>query len=276
MPDLKLTGIYRLTSIGRPVDPGHPWNRALLIALPLLALTSAVIALLKDGSPFAAAFAALLSGFAAWALTRELAPDDDAAAFVALALAFVGHVAFSADAVLLVFVALFLVRIVNRSTGLAARPFDTVTVLGLVLWVGLAGDAPLILIIGACAFLLDASLVDPLRRHYAAAAICIAAYVWQLIAGELRLSGPGDSGWWVLGTFLLATLAAAWFRPPPASPCDVSAEPLDRLRVDAGLLLGYLLAAQGVLQDGSEAWFATPIWACIAAVPLTLLFRRAV
>ena len=85
-------GIYRLTSIGRPVDPRYPSNRALLIVLPLLAVASVGLRGVLDleRSALTVTLQSLLVGFAAWALTRELAPDDDAAAFVALALAWIG------------------------------------------------------------------------------------------------------------------------------------------------------------------------------------------
>ena len=130
------TGIYRFTSVARPVDPRYPTNRALLIVLPIGAAAFAILASLGffEAGALSAMLSAFLVGFAAWAFTRELAPDDDAAAFVALALAWVMSAATGATGVILTFAALFLARIVNRTTGLAARPWDILMVGGFVLW----------------------------------------------------------------------------------------------------------------------------------------------
>lgn len=131
-----LSGIYCFTSIGRPVDPAYRTNRVLLIVLPLAGLLSAGVASVQDigSGPLSAAFSGMLTAFAAWALTRELAPDDNGAAFVALALAWLLNVAFGARLVLLLFVALLLVRMVNRSTGLPLRLLDTLGVFGFCTW----------------------------------------------------------------------------------------------------------------------------------------------
>ena len=119
--------MYRFTSIARPIDPAYLTNRALLMILPLLMLASGGLASLYDmgDGPAAAAFSGALAAFAAWALTRELAPDYSGAAFVALALAWAANIALEASSVMLLFVALLLVRLVNRSTGPQWRLADT-------------------------------------------------------------------------------------------------------------------------------------------------------
>ena len=86
------------------------------------------------GSPASAALNGALVAFAAWAFTRELAPDYNGAAFVALVLAWIANVALGTTSVLPVFVALLLVRLVNRSTGPRWRALDTLGVLGFSLW----------------------------------------------------------------------------------------------------------------------------------------------
>ena len=60
-----LSGVYRFTSIARPVDPAYPTNRALLYLLPAIAIVSAVLAWGTNIalSPAGAAVNALLVGF---------------------------------------------------------------------------------------------------------------------------------------------------------------------------------------------------------------------
>jgi len=273
-----LTGIYRFTSIARPIDPAYLTNRALLIVLPVVGLLSAGLAFVHDmGSvPLSAAFSGALVAFAAWALTRELAPDYNGAAFVALAFAWIIDVAFGARLVLLLFVALLLVRMVNRSTGQPWRPIDTLGVLGFCTWAAISTQQPLILLITSLAFALDAVLEDPLRRHYLAAAACLAAFVWMLlgdtdlIAGDLTLRD-----WSLIGAFALGIVLFVTKNPDPVSYCDIWPERLDRVRVNAGLIVGWLLAVQAILTNGRSAWFETPIWACIIAVLLSFVARQA-
>jgi len=264
--------------MSRPIDPAYLSNRALLIVLPLLALVSAGLASFRDtgGGPLAAAFSGALIGFAAWALTRELAPDSDAAAFVALTLAWVGNVAFGVNLVLLLFVALLLVRIVNRSTGLPSRPFDTLAILGFCIWAANSTQQPLILLVASAAFALDAALEDPLRHHYLAAAACLSAFIWMLLGNTELIANDLTTRDWAL----IALLAGGIYRvvsqsPAPVSYCDTSPDRLDRVRVNAGLVVGFLLAVQALLTNGPAAWLETPIWVCIFAVLLSYAIRYA-
>ena len=60
----------------------------------------------------------------------------------------------------------------------------------------------------------------------------------------------------------------------PISYCDTSPDRLDRVRVNAGLIVGFLIAAQALLANGRAAWLETPIWACMIAVLLSFLVRH--
>ncbi len=270
----KLTGMYRFTSIARPVDPAYLTNRALLIVLPLLAAVSAGVAWFSDtgDGPLSAAFSGALVAFVAWALTRELAPDYNGVAFVALAFAWVGSIAFDMRQVLLAFVALLLVRIVNRSTGLPARAFDTLSVFGFCTWAAVNLQQPLILLVASLAFALDASLARPRRLHYLAAAAGLAAFGWLLISGSNPFAGDLNGQDWLLaGVIALGVALVVRASPEPVSYCDTSPDRLDRARVNAGLVIGWLLAVQTLITNGASAWLETPIWVCVIAALLTRL-----
>ena len=272
-----LTGIYRFTSIARPIDPAYLTNRALLIVLPLLALLSAGLASVYDigSGPVSAAVSGALAAFAAWALTRELAPDYNAAAFVALALSWTLNVVFGVRLVLLLFVAMVLVRMVNRTTGLRLRPFDTLSVFGFCTWAAISAQQPLILLLMGIAFALDATLKDSLRHHYLAAAACLPVFVWMLLGDAAVISSDLTALDWSLialfagGVFLVVNRSRE-----PISYCDTSPDRLDRVRVNAGLIVGFLIAAQALLANGRAAWLETPIWACMIAVLLSFLVRH--
>lgn len=273
-----LLGIYRFTSLARPIDPAYLTNRTLLIVLPLVALLSAGLASLHDAGsgPVSAALSGTLAAFAAWALTRELAPDYNDAAFVALALAWIAYVTIGVRLVLLLFVALLLARVVNRSTGLPLRPFDTLSILAFCAWAANSTQQPLILLVAAAAFALDAALHDPLRHHYLAAAVCLAGFVWMLPGGTSLVAGDLTILDWALITvFASGILLIVNWTPEPVSYCDTSPTRLDRLRVNAGLIVGFLLAVQALLTNGRSAWLETPIWACIIAVLISFGIRQA-
>ena len=277
-PTTNLSGIYRFTSIARPIDPAYLTNRALLMVLPLLMLLSASLASLYDvgHGPATAAFSGALVAFAAWALTRELAPDYNGAAFVALTLAWSANVVFGTSSVLLVFVALLLVRLVNRSTGPRWRLLDTLGVLGFCIWAAVSMQQPLILVVTAGAFTLDASLKEPLRRHYLAAAACVPVFIWMLL-GEVRFMAGDLTAWdWgLIGVFAGGIILVAATNPEPVSYCDTSPDRLDRLRVNAGLVVGWLTAFQLLLTNGPSAWLETPVWACMLAVLVSFADRIA-
>ena len=269
-----LTGMYRFTSIARPVDPAYLTNRALLIILPLLAAVSAAVAYLSDtgSAPLSAAFSGALVAFVAWALTRELAPDYNGVAFIALAFAWAGSIAFDMRQVLLAFVALLLVRIVNRSTGLPARPFDTLSVFGFCTWAAINMQQPLILLVASLAFALDAFLERPLRLHYLAAGACLAAFGWLLVSGSNPLTGDlRGQDWLLVGVIALGVAHVVRASQKPVSYCDTSPDRLDRARVNAGLVIGGLLAVQTLITNGTSAWLETPVWVCVVAALLTQL-----
>ena len=271
-------GIHRFTSLARPIDPAYLSNRALLIILPLLAILSAGLASIQfyDSSSLSAAFSGALVGFVAWALTRELATDHNSDAFVALALAWVGSVVFGMDQVLLVFVGLLLVRIVNRSTGLASRPFDTLSVLGLCTWAAHNTQNPMILLVASVAFALDATLRDPLRHHYIAAVVCLAVFVWMLFSGLTSTSGELTArDWALIGISAGGLIVLGKTNPEPVSYCDTAPVPLGRTRVTAGLAVAWLLGVQALLADGGSAWLQTPLWICIFIVLLLSVTRLA-
>lgn len=269
--------MYRFTSIARPIDPAYLTNRALLIVLPVVGLLSAGLAYLHDtgAGPLTAALSGALVAFAAWALTRELAPDYNGAAFVALAFAWLAYSVFGVRLVLLLFVALVLIRVVNRSTGLPLRPLDTLGVLGFCIWAAASTQQPLILLIASLAFVLDARLKEPLRRHYLAAAACLAAFAWMLLRDARLFAGDLTAwDWSLVGASVLGVGLLVKMNPEPVSYCDTAPQRLDRVRVSAGLIVGWMLAVQALLTNGRSAWLETPIWACIIALLLWFAARQ--
>ena len=131
--------IYRVTSIGRPIDPKYPTNKAIPLLMPVAALIAGVVTFMQGvgaGASVTGALEASLMVFGCWALGREMAPDDNSAAFVGAVLAFVALWWWPLPSLLLLVTALALSRIVNRSTGLTSRLGDSGIVTALVICSG--------------------------------------------------------------------------------------------------------------------------------------------
>jgi len=275
---LSVHRIYRYTAIARPVDPQFPTNKAVLLIVPLVALLAAVLAMLGVASveaPGAAALGAALAAFGAWAVTRELAPDDDTAAFVAMALAVAAALWWGPYSALPLFVALLLTRIVNRTTGTHARWTDSVLVTVFVLWASTTLADPLLALAACIAFFLDASLDRPARFQLAFGMLCLLGSMLLVVRDGVAMPALAQLdglllwvGLLALGAFLFVLFTTSKL----TSVGDVSGQPLNTPRVRGGMFVAGLLTAQAPVLAG-EGGFNPLLWACLVSVVLTRAFR---
>ena len=272
---------YRMSGVARPVDPRTPTNKAVLILVPT-ALVIFVAMKLFDGASWTdaglAGLNAALLTFFAWALTRELSPDDNPAAFLAVGLALAGSARVGEQSILLLAATLMAARLVNRSTGLAAKPADTVLMVvgfGLLAWF----ESWTCGVVGAVALTLDAVLpshADARRMHLLGAAAVALVVVGRFVVGVEPLHWPAHLPVFasIAGLGVLAALAY----PPPASVGDVGEQPLTHARVRLAALLGVLAAVLVSLDGGVPLQRATGLWSCVFAsslgLPLVWLRRR--
>jgi len=130
-----------LTTIGRPIDPRVPTNRAILI-LVASSFAFGSIAWGALGAPWSDALLRGLSlggaVFFGWALARETDPDRAFSAFFAAVGAGAGTILLGNPHFLLVLWLLLSLRFVNRSTGVAPGVLDWGALYGLKLWLGFA------------------------------------------------------------------------------------------------------------------------------------------
>lgn len=273
--------LYRITHIGRPMDPAYATNKAVLIGMPIVAVAAAVLGLAQGfglGDSAHLALKAALALFGAWALGRELAPDDNPGAFIAAALALAALFYHPQASLLLLFTALFLVRIVNRTTGLAPKPSDSVIVLLLAGWAVWAFQAPWIGAVGAIAFVFDALLKDGAKSQLVFAALMLAVGVF--VASEQgfalpAMPAPGSaSEWATVGAVVLFGFAALMTRKV-ASLGDRSGAALDLARVRAGMLIALILALVFLPGGPAGVEASALVWASLAGIGLGRLGRLA-
>ena len=224
-------------------------------------------------------FAAItaLGLFGAWAMGRELAPDDQAAAFVAMFMALIvmlvlGPGSFSYG-LLILFTSLGLVRQVNRTTGLEARMSDSLILLALSLWVIYSDVNPLFGLVASISFFMDGYLFKPLRRQWVFALFSAGAFVVYLVDHEMEqglYSVPESLYQWTVALiaviFALNLLSGRQY----SSVSDVGRKQLDAARIRGGMLVALLAVIQG-LPDVREVGLLT---AGLAGVCLSSAFRR--
>lgn len=271
--------IHEITSLGRPIDPGYPTNRALLLLLPVAAALAAALAVAEGLGVARVAWQAVggaLGAFGSWALARELAPDDEVAgAFLAIALGYAAFLVLD-SALVPVFAALFFARMVSRSTGLPATALDSVLVTMVALLAAWQAGSPWPAAAGTAAFVLDAILRPAAARQWLFAGLCAAGAVALTSAGLAPRVVPVQPE---LLPRILATVVAVGAialiaaTRKCAARGDATGEPLSAARV-RGAQAVTLLTALGVAASGSDGIEAGAlVWATLAGVTIPAAWR---
>ncbi|WP_462320983.1 hypothetical protein [Halochromatium sp.] len=274
--------LRQISGIARPLELDDPTNRWIgMLTLGVLVAGALGRVLLGQGLLTATVWSALagLSFFLAWALARELDPDAELAAFVAagftlpaLAAAEIGWLPLPDLAAL--FLVLLAVRVLNRSTGVAATLPDTLGLLALGLWLGYQ-SSPVYLAAAVAALLID-GLLGPANRRRLILTGAAAALGGLLIAvGEPHSDLGGSPALAsmlapapLLAALILSALFAITIRAAGQvqSVGDDTGEPLSPRRVRAGQLLALLSAIGVTLGHGDAGLIALlPLWAAMAA-----------
>ncbi len=269
--------IYKLTSIGRPLDPAWPTNKAVMFILPVVLLVGFALKMVMGMEAVTALVAGLmlaLIAFGGWALARELAPDDGAVAFLSMSLAVAAGWRYEDAGVLVLFATLGLVRLVNRSTGQGARLSDSFILMALIFLVVYGTESPFFALVGIVAFTLDGIFREPVRRHLVFAIFSFIGMVIYMVDHDVIwhiLSAPDSLAEWFSVLFLVLFAFTLVLLPKPSSLGDMDQRPLSRKRVRGGMLVGMLAVTQGlnVVQD------VVVIASVIAGICIGSVFRKA-
>lgn len=264
-----------MIAIARPLDMGWPTNRAVAWLMPVLAALGGFLAW-RDGLGGAdvglAAFRAALLGFGAWAVARELAPDDQAAAFFAMGIALTTLINVPAPGFALLFLALFLARIVNRSTGLDPGWFDVAAVLLLGAWTSWSHASPVPLAVTALAFAWSGVLPGGMRGLLlpAAGLAAVGAGVGAVYLGPGIGTGATLSrhGLVVPAVFAAGFLVAILTTRRVAAVGDHDSVVLSPARVRGGMWVVLLLAAGNLAHGSPLAAKGVALWSVLGGVAL--------
>jgi hypothetical protein len=255
-----------MTSIGRPVDPRYPTNRAILIVMGIALAAAATIAAATGHGVVACTLSgvhAALLVFLVWAYGRETAPDDNPAAFVGVALVSVAW-GFGVRPDLLSVAALMgASRVVNRTVGPKPRLTDLAATVAIAGWVTWHGDWPVGLA-AAMALLLDFRLKprNLVAMPFAAALAAITVMTWRHTPPIY--TAPTSTLAWIAvgiaGAFALVMLGQGALR----SRTDLGDEPLHPARVQGGMAVALVAAAGTIGRGDAYILAAAGLWAVLA------------
>ena len=264
-----------VSSIGRAVDLTYATNRAIVV-VTLVVTTGGLLWQRHSGAPWLASTTwgaqVGLTVFLAWVVCRELDPDHPTAAFAAAGLALVTVLTWALPHLPLILWLVMLMRVVNRSTGLAAGVLDALGLVGLAGWLSLQGNWAYGLIT-AIALFLDSQLPDPAQRQlpFALLSAFVTALTAILGSGSLWETPSLMGGLGALG-FSLVFLPVILAARSVESVGDETGECLRPVRVQAAQVLALLTGVMGAFLDGPSALVSLgPLWASVLGASLTWL-----
>ncbi len=261
--------LSQITAIGRPVDPRYPTNRAIALIAVSVIVIAAITQIWSGKGWLESAVGGIPYGiavFVSWALGRELDPDHDLAAFGAAALMGLGLVVWHDLPNLgLVFWLLLIIRVVNRTTGLAVTMIDSLGVIAF--GVLLAGQGNWGLgIITALALLLDSQLTprNPRQLWFAGVALVgtlVVAGLAGVITFPTQLSLSDGSIALGLSALFLPIIGRS---KRVVSVGDEDGVRLNALRVQGGQALALLIGLEVALASGLLELL--PLWAAVIGI----------
>lgn len=281
---MKLTDF---TALGRtPIDPSYPTNLAIAALTLVVAIAGAVFRLVSGTALLESALWGIEAGlvlFLTWALGRELDPDHDLSAFVGAGLVPIALLLVDPPALIVVLWLLLVLRIVNRTVGLPAKPLDSLAVLGLGAWLTWQGYW-MVGLVTAVAFLLDGLLSPPLRRHLFVSGLAFVATVTlSIFHGDMAMETGSTtpvviSSAVIAALFLVVISTSREVHAVGDVAVGTAAKPLTPGRVQAAQILALLTALLFAWWAGASGVVALlPLWAAMLGVSLyrlAILFLR--
>jgi hypothetical protein len=266
----------REAALSRPVDhENFLTNRIILIITPIFGIGMGLYSFITTGDFWQAVqawFWFSAATFSAWSISRELDHDNDWSAFLAVTLSvsasfFYG---FPALAIFSLAIPLLSSRMVSRIVGVPAILPESIVILVLGI-LALFFDIWLMMIVVIIAFMMDASLSNPIKHQWGFAAAGVALLIVRLIMGigeSSSLSSPYLITLIVLcAGYAIIIISTRKMRVS----CDNPIYTLDVKRVRAAMSLGLLAALLAGLWGGDAGMISIlPLWSAIAA---TIIYR---
>ncbi len=270
--------IARISSLARLLDFRHASNRYAVAVSTIAAVVGGIAAAITGelSDAFGGGVRAGLAVFLAWALGREIDPDDPRSAALGAPLALlallVGRPALAA-----VVAALIAMRVTLRPTGVPSRPLDLAVLVGASAYMATRPTGLVAVAALAAAAALDTALSDPgptWHRWVVPAVLAVGGLAFGFAGQWAEFEAP-DLGGLLIGS--AGVVSAAFLvvaTPAPMSVGDHTRRRLHRSRLRAARLLGLAIAlgyaAAGQFGIGAMG----PLWAAFLGAGAVAVARR--
>jgi hypothetical protein len=265
------------TGLARMLDVEHRSNRYVL-AVSILGGLSTLIWRWATAAedPWLWAFQVGAAMFLAWAIGRELDPDDTLSAGLA-ALVVVPLLALGTPSLASAAAMLIATRIAVRTTGISPHLIDGVVLTAFAAYLGSQEQAwpalgVLIVAIGTDRY---AHPPGPVRTLWFAIGMALAALVTAIwLAGTSDWIQPTIPEWIVVGGAAVLAFLAIINTRPPVSTADYHPGELSESRLRFGRVLALFVLVVGIVYVGGPSVpDLTPLWAAVASVTVAHYYR---
>jgi hypothetical protein len=271
---MKRNPMQQYSNLGRDIDPNYRTNLVIMILTPLSAVVAFVIAVVAGmgfGDAIVRAFFTAGATFAAWAFSREIDPDHDWSAFVAVGLAWIGCYIYRAPVfgAFSLAMLMYALRMTNRVIGAPPTQVDTGIVLSTIAVTAFLNNW-VVAWIGVVALLLDGLMVNKVKRHVAFAGI--AALI--TLVRPFILTLPDMYTVSNENLILVVFISLAFFLTIAATrkvktKTDTGNKSLNVPRVRAAMILTLAASIVSVLWNGDfGVYWMYPLWAAMLGVAL--------
>jgi hypothetical protein len=265
--------------MGRPLDPSHPSNRYVVVATVLAGLGTLSWRWSTDaGDIWLWSLRVAAAVFLAWAVGREIDPDDTLSAGVATAVV-VPFMALGAPSLLSTAAILMAARVAVRTTGISPHLIDGAALTIGAVYLGARPETwpalgTLILAVGTDRL---ARPAGPERTLWFGAAMTLAAMTTAVaFADPPGWDQPTIPEWAVLGFTAAAGFLAAINTRPLVTRADYHDHTLSESRLRFGRVLVFFTLVVGtVYLGGPIVPSLTPVWAATLSVTLVHYYRIA-
>ncbi|MFP4092086.1 MAG: hypothetical protein ACLFUB_01930 [Cyclobacteriaceae bacterium] len=270
--------ITQLSGLARPLDFSYRSNRTVaILSFAVLLLGLAYHWYLGFDFPEMLwwAFQTNLSVFLAWAMGRELDPDHNATAFVAIPFSLLSFLWYGSADWLLLLLILLLLRLGSHICGSSAKLPDALLLLGLSTYLSWQGHY-LTGIMAALVFFINSRLPPSHEnsRWYALSALLLG--IASAVLSENYIYTYHFEWPWLLGASLVSLVFLSLVREyrRPRSSEDYRVKPLNGQRMQTVLLIMLFGTFLMFLLRGKEAIITlAPFWSAVLAAALVKIYR---
>jgi len=266
--------VYQFTSLSRFINPlTTVTHRLLSLCVPLAGIILGVYTLLTGGDFGTAVMAGIQAGASAllaWVLAREIDPDNDYSAFVALGIATLGAF-IAAPNIWALGGAVVLIRIINHIVGYPAKITDSIIAIAIGMATMLVTGAWIFGVVVAVAFMLDALLPKAPNFQWGMvlAMLVLMLPTWNYL--NVQLTNPPQN--WLVVVLGISALFVGHILTTRhfTTKCDATQAPVVPIRIRAGMGFFVGMALLFALVYGDSGVYALmPLWSAFVGV---MIFR---